>query len=71
MSWKNKYYDAIAFWKFFGLSELCPVKYHSIEKGEKGEGRFERMIKRKFPTVRYINYYEKSDRSFAKRVYLT
>lgn len=76
MSWKNNYYSATVFCFpnpvkvgtqiFWGKPD--PKKYRNIKKVK--EENFKEFVKSEFPKARYINYYNRIDGSFEKRVYL-
>lgn len=59
----NNYETAIC---FFINGEKTPLKYRNI----KSRQSFERFIQTKWPAVNYINYYNKTTKAFAGRVWL-
>jgi hypothetical protein len=67
LDWKLQYYTAIIVRLQDGRAYGF-VKYHRIRKDK--QVAFQSFAKQKFPDAGYVNYYEKSDRGFAKRVYL-
>jgi len=69
-AWKKKYLTAIIAISDSGLVYREPdfKKYRNISKDKISD--FEVFIKSSFPFALHINYYERADRSFVKRVYL-
>jgi hypothetical protein len=51
-------------------SVLTFKKYRNIRDEPGSVEKFENMVRKKFPGVRYINYYLKTGETFVKRVYL-
>lgn len=67
--YKN-YLNAIAFTP--GSSDdIFFRKYHMIKDNTDAKAKFCAFIKRKFPNVQYVNFYNKATREFTERIYLT
>lgn len=65
-NWKINYVSAIV---CDGIGNDAKfLKYRNIQKPKRAE--FEQFIKKRFPGARYVNYYERSDKTFIERKYL-
>lgn len=70
--WQNNYYTAIVIVNRVihpaGFYVPEGKKFRSIPKAK--QQLFEDYIRKTFPEAHHINYYERADRSYVKRVYL-
>lgn len=65
-NWKINYVSAIVCVGDGANAEF--KKYRNIAKSKRSE--FETFARKQFPGARYVNYYERSDKTFIERKYL-
>lgn len=65
-----RYFTAIAYRESILDGDNCFLKYHNIRDNPATVAAFCKMLKEKFPTVLYVNLYDKKTRAFVERIYL-
>jgi hypothetical protein len=69
---KIEYYNAIVYCsEKEGRLQQHFLKFHSIKNNQHRVGKFLDFVKNKFPSAQHVNFYDKANRQFVERIYLS